>query len=264
MGPREPWPSESGLLPPASPTEQAVPPAASAPAAPVGAVPRASVDGEAVPIFSYATSGLIDLSARAVRMLAPQSNTLIFPVEEDGFIRAETLSAHVGELTFEDAHRRAKGQFTDEPMEDSRGRFLKVLGDGVLLCDAGSEQVTVLDLFDDFLYLRSEYLFAFESTLHWENGKVRGALGPIELIHIRGEGRLALVGADELRKVRLVPEREAYVSEEELVGWMGRVSPQTLPRGADVSEASVLKPMLRCEGEGVILVRPTQRPVRED
>ena len=66
------------------------------------------------------------------------------------------------------------------------------------------------------------------------------------------------MGADNLRKVRLVPEREAYVSEEGLVGWMGRVSPQTLPREAGVKEPSVRKPMLRCEGEGVILVRPTE------
>ena len=96
---------------------------------------------------------------------------------------------------------------------------------------------------------------------------MRGVTGPIELIHIRGEGRLALVGADKLRKVRLVPEREAYVAEQELVGWMGRVSPQTLPRGAEAPEESVLKPMLRCEGEGVILVRSVERAaeaVRED
>lgn len=263
VGPREPWPSESGILPPVQHAEEA-PSAEAAPSVGVPVaeaappVPSRGTAAESTPIFSYATEGLIDLSARAVRMLAPQPNTLIFPVEEDGFIRAETLTAHVGDFTFEDAHRRAKGQFTDEPMGDSRGRFLKVLGDGVLLCDAGSEQVTVLDLFDDFLYVRTEYLFAFESTLHWENGKVRGASGPIELIHIRGEGRLALVGADNLRKVRLVPEREAYVSEEGLVGWMGRVSPQTLPREAGVKEPSVRKPMLRCEGEGVILVRPTE------
>jgi len=113
----------------------------------------------------------------------------------------------------------------------------------------------VLDLYDDFIYLRSEYLFAFESTLHWENGKVRGAGGPIELIHMRGEGRLALVGADKLRKVRLVPEQDAYVSEDSLVGWLGRISPQTLPLGKTVDEDSALKPMLRCEGEGVLLVR---------
>jgi len=272
VAPREPWPSESGLLPAASPAEE-VPSQGLTPSAEPAAVepgqptPAAGASGKSVPIFSYATADLIDLSARVVRMRAPQANTLIFPVEEDGFIRAEALTAHVGDLTFEDARRRAKGQFTEEPMVDSRGRFIKVLGDGVLLCDAGNEQVTVLDLFDDFLYLRTELLFAFESTLHWENGKVRGAAGPIELIHIRGEGRLALVGADKLRKVRLVPECEAYVSEEGLVGWMGRVSPQTLPRGAAAPEASVLKPMLRCEGEGVILVRSTERlveAVRED
>lgn len=278
VSPRDPWPSDSGLLP-ATPSAAKVPSVRAAPPSgptaveparlptPVSPTPPAGAKAESVPIFSYATEGLIDLSARVVRMQAPQPNTLIFPVEEDGFIRAETLTSHVGEFVFEDAHRRAKGQFTDEPMVDGRGRFVKVLGDGVLLCDAGTERVTVLDLFDDFLYLRSEYVFAFESTLHWENGKVRGANGPIELIHIRGEGRLALVGADNLRKVRLVPEREAFVLEEALVGWMGRISPQTLPLGSALPEASVLKPMLRCEGEGVLLLRPAEGlvgAVRED
>jgi hypothetical protein len=40
---------------------------------------------------------------------------------------------------------------------------------------------------------------------------------------------------------------------------MGRVSPQTLPKEAVVPEGAVLPPMLRCEGEGVILVRATER-----
>jgi uncharacterized protein (AIM24 family) len=263
VAPREPWPGESGVLPPVVPPAEA--PEAAAPSAQLSAAepapspPPGGRGADSVPIFAYATEGLVDLSARTVRMLVPQPNTLIFPVQEDGFIRAEALTAHVGEISFEDAHRRAKGQFTDEPMVDSRGRFVKVLGDGVLLCDAGDEQVTVLDLFDDFMYLRMEYLFAFESTLHWENGKVRGATGPIELIHIRGEGRLALVGADKLRKVRLVPDREAYVSEESLVGWMGRVSPQTLPQGAAEHPESAFKPMMRCVGEGVLLLRSAER-----
>jgi uncharacterized protein (AIM24 family) len=286
---REPWPSESGLVSAesapspdavsadavpavesvpseAAPSEAALSEAAPSEVAPsvepAPSLPSGGSDGESEPIFSYATSGLIDLSAQANRMEAPQSGTLIFPVEEDGFIRAETLTAHVGDFSFEDAHCRAKGQFTDELMVDSRGRFMKVIGDGILLCDAGDEQITVLDLYDDFMYLRTEYLFAFESTLHWENGKVRGAGGPIELIHIRGEGRLALVGADKLRKVRLVPEQEAYVSEDSLAGWLGRISPQTLPLGKAVPEDSVLKPMLRCEGEGVLLVRSAPGSVK--
>ncbi len=273
VGPREPWPSESGILsatslapPPGEPVPTEAVSAGSVPAEAVSAeavaavesaspTPSAGVDGESVPIFSYATAGLIDLSEQVLRMQAPQPNTLVFPVQEDGFVRAETITAHVGVFTFEEAHRRAKGQFTDELLVDIRGRFMKVLGDGILLCDAGDEHVFVLDLYDDFIYLRSEYLFAFESTLHWENGKVRGAGGPIELIHMRGEGRLALVGADKLRKVRLVPEQDAYVSEDSLVGWLGRISPQTLPLGKTVDEDSALKPMLRCEGEGVLLVR---------
>ena len=53
----------------------------------------------------------------------------------------------------------------------------------------------------------------------------------------------------------------AALAESMGQGGEERVSPQTLPRGAEAPEESVLKPMLRCEGEGVILVRSTERPM---
>ena len=212
-------------------------------------------DGGAIPIFSFATTGLIDMAARRGRM-TPSDGVLVFPVEEEAYIRDQGLTAYHGELSFETAPRRVKGHPTEEPMADGRGQFLKVMGEGVLVCDPGDDRLTVLDLFDDYLYLRPEYLFAFESTLHWENGKVRGHSGAIELIHIRGEGRLALVSGGALRKYRLTPGHFAYVSEAALVGWVGRVIPQTLPVGIlDGEGVSPAVPMIRCEGEGVILVK---------
>jgi uncharacterized protein (AIM24 family) len=177
-------------------------------------------------------------------------------VEEDAYLRAESLVAQVGEFRLEPAFRRNKGANTQEPLVDSRGRFLKAIGEGVLLCDAGAQRLVVLDLFDDFIYLRNEYLFAFESTLHWENGKIRGNTGVIELVHIRGEGRLALVCDQPLRKIRLVPEQATLVDEGSLVGWVGRVIPQTQPRPTEAQPETPQTRFIRCEGEGVVLVRP--------
>ena len=211
---------------------------------------------EAMPIFAFATTDLVDLGARHERMDCTPDGLLVFSFEEEGYFRAESLVAEVGDLRFEPVYRRAKGANTEALMEDRRGRFLKARGEGLLLCSPGADRLVVLDLFDDFIYVRSEYLFAFESTLHWENGKIRGQLGAIPLLHVRGEGRLALACEPGLRKLRLVPDQPALVAEAALVGWVGRVIPQTVPRPAVDGHAPLGAPLLRCEGEGVLLVLP--------
>lgn len=203
------------------------------------------------PIFAFATTGLLDLGGHAGRMVSVSDTALWFPVEEDGYLRESTVVARVGPLEFSPAYRRVKGANSDEPLEDSRGRIVKVIGEGGVLLDAGEGHLVVLDLYDDFIYIRQECVFAFESTLHWENGKIRGPTGELLLTHVRGEGRIALHCRGPLLKLRVVPDQEVAVAADALVGWVGRVIPETLPKeGADGGAE-----LIRCEGEGVILLR---------
>jgi uncharacterized protein (AIM24 family) len=221
------------------------------PAAPA-AEPASATEG-VQPIFSFATSGLLDLSIPIDRMEPRLPHSLVLPVVDDVVLREEAVRVCRGELDFVPAMRRAKGQFTGEPLTDRRGRFIRARGHGMMYLSAAPDRITVLDLFDDFMYLRSEYLFAFESSLHYENGKIRGLLGPIDLVHIRGEGRLVLVATGELTRVRLVPGWPCHVAERQLAGWVGRVVPQVVPRVSAGDEVAH-HPLLRCDGEGVLLV----------
>lgn len=265
VGPPEPWPSGGGAPMPGdamwrgASADGAPPDPGSYGADPSLAAPSSSGHAGTVPIFAFATTELVDLLARRGRMCKTAGGLLQFPVEEDGYFRSESLLAEVGGLRFDHAFRRSKGANTKDPMVDGRGCFLKARGEGVILCDPGEDHLVILDLFDDFVYVRSEHLFAFESTLHWENGKIRGASGVIPLVHIRGEGRLALALPLRLHKIRLVPDAPAFVAEDALLGWVGRVIPQIVPRDAGEEHAILGRPLLRCEGEGVLLVAPNVR-----
>ncbi|MDY0000415.1 MAG: hypothetical protein RBU30_03875, partial [Polyangia bacterium] len=61
-----------------------------------------------------------------------------------------------------------------------------------------------------------------------------------------------------LRKIRLFPDLPALVAEASLVGWVGRVIPQTVARPSSEAPAPQGAPLLRCEGEGIILVLPAR------
>ena len=47
-----------------------------------------------------------------------------------------------------------------------------------------------LALIDDILDLREDLIFAFESTLRWENGNVPGLRGKLHVVQFRGTGQV--------------------------------------------------------------------------
>ncbi|MDY0003975.1 MAG: tetratricopeptide repeat protein [Polyangia bacterium] len=135
VGPEEPWPTRTGVALPMQAPSDGTPEGSAAGIASSVAQPQAvqavgaRTDGLGpVPIFAFATTELVDLGARHERISCSSDGLLLFAIEEDGFFRADSLVAKVGDLKFEPAFRRAKGTNVEEPMEDRRGPFLKAKG----------------------------------------------------------------------------------------------------------------------------------------
>jgi uncharacterized protein (AIM24 family) len=207
-----------------------------------------------IPIFSFATEDLIDTTQQEGGLRTDRQGNLLVPVNDEVFIRETGMMAHSGALSFRSAAKRTKGQTLDETVEDAGlGTLLLASGQGMVVSSPGEGRFTVLQLFDDFIYLRQEALFAFESSLYWENGRIHNPETEIPLVHLRGEGKLALWSGDQPLKLRVVPDHPLKFPAQFLLGWLGRVIPRFLPHPTASSEPAI--PNLICEGEGVLLMR---------
>src|SRR5262249_30294472 len=100
-------------------------------------------------------------------------------------------------------------------------------------------------------------VLAFEGSLSWEHGQV--PRGSLPMLQFRGRGLVALSLAGEPGAMRVTPERPVFVSEQRLLGWIGRVlvrGQAPAPGGgrADAASAGGAAFQVACEGEGVVLL----------
>ena len=113
-------------------------------------------------------------------------------VRVDGKLPTRTFGAIAssGQLTFEPLTRRVRGQPTDEPFGDGADAMFFAIGHGLVVVAPRGARFTALALADDIVYVRESSLFAFEESLHWENGRVPGG-GPdsMRVVQFRGTGR---------------------------------------------------------------------------
>jgi hypothetical protein len=100
-------------------------------------------------------------------------------------------------------------------------------------------------------------VFAFESTLRWENGHVPGLRGRLPVVQFRGDGSVVLRSEQPLTRVKLPPSGIVYVDASRLAGWIGRVIPRAVvpPSGAPMGDVCV-----ECTGEGVVLIAARAAP----
>jgi len=101
-------------------------------------------------------------------------------------------------------------------------------------------------------------VFAFESTLRWENGNVPGLRGKLPVVQFRGDGSVALRTPEPLVRVKLPAQGVLLVAAMRLAGWIGRVIPRAVvpPTDGPMGEVCV-----ECTGEGVVLIDPATTQV---
>ena len=167
--------------------------------------------------------------------------------------RTHGVMVSSGELGFEPATRRIRGQQSDEIFGIGQEKLFLVTGQGYMVASARGEVFTALRLEDDIVYLREEYVFAFEPGLRWENGRVPGT--NFHVAQFRGHGCLAIRTPKELLSVRLTSERVMYVESGVIAGWIGKVVPRFVkPAAGGDSSTSFIE----CSGEGVVLMHDLQ------
>jgi tetratricopeptide (TPR) repeat protein len=231
--------------------------AEAAPSAQRGAARVAAGHRPPQPLSEFATTRLVRLEDGDEPFEISAGGVLIVRVRDKMFSRTEGVDVTGGELDYEPAQRRSRGQSRTEPFATGGRAMFQVTGQGHLLAAPLGGQFTAVTLDDDIFYLREDLVFAFEPVLRWENGHVPGSRERIPMVQFRGSGAVAFRTERPLLSVKLAQDRVLYVDATALAGWIGRVVPRAVTP-ADGGPGSEL--FVECTGEGVVLVEEEQAP----
>jgi len=225
----------------------------------VAAVVPVSTSAARTSSGAYAARPLSELATE--ELIRPDDSTESFEISTDGSLlirvtervltRLEGVHVTGGDLSYEEATRRSRGHQTEERFETP---MHVISGTGYLIAvPPKHERFIAVHLDDDILYLREDLVFAFESTLRWENGNIPGLRGKLHVIQFRGDGALAMRTARRLVRVKLPASGLVFVDADRLAGWIGRVIPRAVvsPNGGPLGTTCV-----ECTGEGIILIEP--------
>jgi len=215
-----------------------------------------------VPLSQLATELLVRPDDGDEPFEVTAAGTLVIRVRERMLTRLDGIHVTGGELEYEPATRRSRGHQTEEKFDFGGTRLHMVSGNGYLIAVPGDKTFTAVALDDDIFYLREDLVFAFESTLRWENGNVPGLRGKLPVVQFRGDGAVAIRTPEPLVRVKLPAQGVLLVAAMRLAGWIGRVIPRAVvpPTDGPMGEVCV-----ECTGEGVVLIDPaTQQVVTAD
>jgi uncharacterized protein (AIM24 family) len=148
--------------------------------------------------------------------------------------------------------KRFRGRPTDKPFGDGGDQMHRLSGEGLVVLRPARHRFAVLDLGGESGYFREAVVFGFEAPVAWENGRLAADGGDLDLVHLRGRGRVVLRTGGEPVAVDVRPGAPVRVPVGSLVGWTGGVSPRlTSLAGTDGTPGAV-----ELTGEGRVLVDP--------
>jgi uncharacterized protein (AIM24 family) len=153
--------------------------------------------------------------------------------------RMTGLVAVVGSVQVAPEMRRKRGRPTADSFGEGQTQLQRLSGNGVLYLEAGPSRFHAVDLTDqpgvsvddEGAYLREEFVFAFEEAISFENGRVTDAGLALDLVHLKGHGRVLLALEGSLKAMPVPAGAPMVVPLGRLVGWFGRVTPRLMGFG---------------------------------
>ncbi|MEZ4452330.1 MAG: AIM24 family protein [Nannocystaceae bacterium] len=151
--------------------------------------------------------------------------------------------------------RRIARRIRGESDEVTEGPLAALEGRGAVIFPRRGGGLHVLRLRHDLAYFRESALWAFESSLRWEHGLMPGTRGgeEVPLVRLGGDGLCAVHAGGSVVTIKVTPERPQRIAADALIGWIGSV----------VVIAEGAASLLRCEGEGAVLVELAGLPSSE-
>lgn len=224
--------------------------AAAAPAAEPHATEPAQLAGMTAAPTLAAWAAARVLQPHPLEAFAADGPALAAAVKGELLCRLDGLLAWRGDLTFTGEVKRFRGRATDKPFGEGVEQVHRLSGEGLVLLRVAGRRFTVLDLGGDAGFFREPVVFGFEEPVAFENGRLASPSGDVDLVHLRGRGRVVLRTAGEPLAVEVTAAAPVRVPTAALVGWVGTLTPRLVPPldGGAVGGAVELT------GEGRVLV----------
>ncbi len=208
---------------------------------------------------------LPNLRTDAPRLRMPAENGDTFSLAGPGLLRARLdskICAKVhgiaivrGDLaTAEPLYKKFKGRKTNVLFGEVSKPIHKLDGSGEVVWNSGRDFFHRLVLDGDKIFLNERVLFAFTSSLAWENGRITsGDLEGVHLVNFTGKGEVILRTEGPMTIIEVTGDTPLKVRADRLLGWRGRIAPrmEVAPESAAFAAGT---PVLHMQGEGNLFV----------
>jgi len=175
-------------------------------------------------------------------------------VQGEVLVRTSGLLGWTGVIEARAEFKRFRGRVTDKPFGWGPARMHRLVGTGTAWLGVMGRTFLAIDLGDESVYLREDWVFGFEEPVTFENGRVPSEVAPdLDLVHLSGVGQVLLALPGPLRSTEVRPEAPVTVPLQHWVGWQGQLSPRVVALGWEGPEGTPA-PAVELSGEGVALL----------
>ena len=169
-------------------------------------------------------------------------------------VRTAGLLGWTGLIEAKAEFKRFRGRVTDKPFGWGPARMHRLVGTGTAWLGVMGRTFLAVDLGDESVYLREDWVFGFEESVMFENGRVPSEVAPdLDLVHLSGVGQVLLALPGPLRSTEVRHDAPVTVPLQHWVGWQGQLSPRVVALGWEGPEGTPA-PAVELSGEGVALL----------
>jgi Tetratricopeptide repeat len=175
-------------------------------------------------------------------------------VRGEVLVRTAGLLGWTGVIEARAEFKRFRGRVTDKPFGWGAARMHRLVGTGTAWLGVMGRTFLAVDLGDESVYLREDWVFGFEEPVMFENGRVPSEVAPdLDLVHLSGVGQVLLALPGPLRSTEVRHDVPVTVPLQHWVGWQGQLSPRVVALGWEGPEGTPA-PAVELSGEGVALL----------
>ena len=175
-------------------------------------------------------------------------------VHGEVLVRTAGLLGWTGVIEARAEFKRFRGRVTDKPFGWGPARMHRLVGTGTAWLGVMGRTFLAIDLGDESVYLREDWVFGFEEPVMFENGRVPSEVAPdLDLVHLSGVGQVLLGLPGPLRSTDVRHDAPVTVPLQHWVGWQGQLSPRVVALGWEGPEGTPA-PAVELSGEGVALL----------
>lgn len=186
-------------------------------------------------------------------------------LESKIWAKSGSMVSYMGNIKFtrEGILEHGLGKMFKKALTGEGASLMKAEGEGKLYLADQGKKISILNLYDESIFVNGNDLLAFEPSVSWDiklMRKVAGMLsGGLFNIHLSGRGMIAITSHYEPLTLRVTPARPVFTDPNATVAWSGSLQPEFV---TDVSlktffgRGSGESIQMKFSGEGFVVIQP--------